>query len=188
MDRPTVAQLNAEIERERRARLHSRSLGHGFWILIVVAAVSFLFASFFVSVIQVSGHSMENTCSDGDILIVLRKAKIKDSDIAAFYYNNRILLKRVIATEGETVDIDDTGTVTVNGQNFGEPYVINKSKKDCDIELPVQVPAARYFFLGDNRRISVDSRSSKIGCVEKEDVMGKIVFRIWPLQKFGIVY
>lgn len=188
MDRPSVSQLNEELERARKTRQHSRSLGHGFWVLSIVAALSFLFASFFVSVIQMSGHSMENTCSEGDIIIVLRKAEIKDGDIAAFYYNNKVMLKRAIASQGETVDIDDSGTVTVNGQNFGEPYVINKSKKDCDIELPLQVPEARYFFLGDNRRISVDSRSSQIGCVAKEDVMGRAVFRIWPLSRFGLVY
>lgn len=188
MDRPSVAQLNEELERTKKQEQKSRSIGHGFWVLIVVAAVAFLIASFFVSVIQVSGHSMENTCSDGDILIVLRRMKPKDGDITAFYYNNSIMLKRVIATTGEMVDIDDEGTVIVNGQNFGEPYVINKSKEGCDIELPLQVPEERYFLLGDNRKISVDSRSSTIGCVSDGDILGRVVFRVWPLSRFGLVY
>jgi signal peptidase I len=128
---------------------------------------------------------MTPTLVDGEIVVLNKGAKTETGDIIAFYYNNKILIKRVIANAGDWVDIDEDGNVSVNGQQLDEPYVTEKSLGVCDIEFPYQVPDERVFVLGDHRSVSVDSRSSQIGCVAQEQIVGKLVFRVWPFQRFG---
>lgn len=130
---------------------------------------------------------MEPTLRQGEILLAVKKSGFRSGDVIAFYYNNKILLKRVVAGAGDEVDIREDGTVTVNGAELGEPYLTDKSRGICDITFPYQVPDGRVFVLGDNRGESVDSRSSAIGCISEKSVVGKVVLRIWPFGRFGII-
>jgi signal peptidase I len=136
-------------------------------------------------VLQIYGTSMTPTLEDGEIVILNKGAKTSTGDIVAFYYNNKILVKRVIANAGDWVEIDEEGTVSVNGQVLEEPYVTEKALGECDIEFPYQVPEERVFVLGDHRSVSVDSRSAQVGCVAQEQIVGKLVFRVWPFQRLG---
>ena len=156
-------------------------------ILIVVAAISILVAMLFLPVLRIYGESMNATLHSGELVVSVKGAKFETGDIVAFYYNNNILVKRVIANAGEWVDIDLDGNVYVNQKLIDEPYIENKAFGEPDIELPYQVPDDRVFVLGDNRAVSIDSRHSSVGCVTSEQIVGKIVFRIWPLTKIGPV-
>ena len=153
--------------------------------LLSVAAVAILVATLFLPVLQIYGTSMQPTLNDGDIVFSLKNADFKRQDVVAFYYNNKILVKRVIANAGEWVDIDEKGNVSVNGQPLDEPYLIDKALGDTDIEYPYQVPDGKIFVLGDHRSVSVDSRTSTVGCVAAEQIVGKLTWRIWPLSEFG---
>ena len=155
--------------------------------LIVVAAVAVLVATLWMPVLQTFGDSMAPTLDDGQIIISLKSGEFEAGDIIAFYYNNKILIKRLIATPGDWVNIDEDGHVYVNGEQLHEPYVRELSYGYCDIQLPYQVPEERYFVMGDHRSISMDSRDSTVGCVASEEIVGKIVFRVWPLKDFGTV-
>ena len=157
-------------------------------ILIVVAAISILVAMLFLPVLRIYGQSMNATLVSGDLVVSLKGAKFQTGDIVAFYYNNNILVKRVIANSGDWVDIDLEGNVYVNQQKIEEPYLNEKAFGEPDIDFPYQVPDERIFVLGDNRSVSIDSRHNSIGCVTSEQVVGKIVFRIWPLNKIGVVH
>lgn len=157
-------------------------------ILIVVAAISILVAMLFLPVLRIYGQSMNATLVSGDLVVSLKGAKFETGDIVAFYYNNNILVKRVIANSGDWVDIDLEGNVYVNQQKIEEPYLNEKAFGEPDIDFPYQVPDERIFVLGDNRSVSIDSRHNSIGCVTSEQVVGKIVFRIWPLNKIGVVH
>ena len=154
-------------------------------ILIVVAAIAVLTAMLFLPVLRIYGHSMNNTLESGELVVSLKGANFKTGDIIAFYYNNNILVKRVIANSGDWVDIDLDGNVYVNQQKIEEPYLKEKAFGEPDIDFPYQVPEDRVFVLGDNRAVSVDSRSKAMGCVSSEQIVGKVVFRIWPLDKLG---
>lgn len=154
-------------------------------ILIVVAAVAVLTAMLFLPVLRIYGHSMNNTLESGELVLSLKGASFKTGDIIAFYYNNNILVKRVIANSGDWVDIDLDGNVYVNQQKVEEPYLKEKAFGEPDIDFPYQVPEDRVFVLGDNRAVSVDSRSKAMGCVSSEQIVGKVVFRIWPLNRLG---
>ena len=150
-----------------------------------MAAAAILVATLFLPVLRIYGLSMTPTVSGGDIVVSLRESTFSRGDIIAFYYNNKILVKRVIAFPGEWVDIDTAGNVTVDGDPLDEPYVTTKALGDCDIALPYQVPDGRLFVLGDNRIISSDSRVSAVGCIAEEQIVGKLVFRVWPLGRLG---
>ena len=152
-----------------------------------MAAGAILCSAFLFSVLKVQGSSMEPTLRQGEILLAVKKSGFRSGDVIAFYYNNKILLKRVVAGAGDEVDIREDGTVTVNGAELGEPYLTDKSRGICDITFPYQVPDGRVFVLGDNRGESVDSRSSAIGCISEKSVVGKVVLRIWPFGRFGII-
>lgn len=155
------------------------------YTLITVAAVSVLVAVLLLPVLQIYGGSMTPTLSDGNIVLSLKGSDFKSGDIIAFYYNNKILVKRVIATAGEWVDITEDGTVYVNNIAIEEPYISEKSLGECDLEFPYQVPESRLFVLGDHRNVSVDSRSTVVGCVAEEQIVGKIIFKLWPVSEIG---
>ena len=156
-------------------------------ILIVVAALAILVAMLFLPVLRIYGQSMSSTLHSGDLVVSVKNSSFKTGDVIAFYYNNNILVKRVIATSGQWVDIDLQGNVSVDHDQIDEPYLDEKSFGEPDIDFPYQVPDERVFVLGDNRAVSVDSRNSSIGCITSEQVVGKIVFRIWPLNRIGSI-
>lgn len=184
---PTTAALEAELAREARRSRALRAVRATLLVLVAVAAGAVLVATLFLPVLVVHGTSMTPTLHDGEIVVSAKGSSYERGDVVAFYYNNSILVKRVIATEGQWVDIAEDGTVTVDGQTLDEPYVDELALGTCDIALPYQVPDNRVFVMGDHRSTSVDSRSSEIGCVETEDVVGDIVFRLWPLSGFGLL-
>ena len=183
--KPSVSQLEAELKRERHKKRYRKVLKSTIYTLITVAAVAVLVATLWLPVLQIYGSSMTPTLQDGDILFSLKTDQLETGDVIAFYYNNKILVKRVIAQPGDWVNLDEEGTVYVNSIPLEEPYLTEKAVGECDIELPYQVPEGRIFVMGDHRSTSIDSRSSVIGCVEWEQVVGKIIFRIWPLERVG---
>lgn len=184
---PTAEQVEQELNREKYRKGFSKAVRSTIYSLITVAAIAVLVAVLLLPVLQIYGSSMTPTLSEGNIVLSLKGSKFETGDIIAFYYNNKILVKRVIAHSGDWVDIDEAGNVWVNGQKLEEPYVSEKALGECDIILPYQVPESRVFVMGDHRNTSVDSRSSSIGCVSEEQIVGRILFRVWPLKEFGKV-
>lgn len=182
---PTVAQLEEELKRETYRKRYNRVFRSTVYTLITVAAAAVLVATLFLPVLRIYGTSMTPTMTDGDIVVSVKSGTFQRGDIIAFWFNNKILVKRVIAQPGEWVDIDGDGNVSVNGEPLDEPYLTEKALGECDIELPYQVPEGRVFVMGDHRATSSDSRSSAVGCVAEEQIVGRLVFRIWPLNGFG---
>lgn len=184
---PTTEQLEGELKRVRYKSRYRSVLRSTIYSLITVAAIAVLIATLWLPVLQVYGNSMTPTLQNGEIIFTVKVSEFEPGDIIAFYYNNKILIKRVIARSGEWVNMDADGNVYVNGTLLDEPYLDEKAFGDCNIELPYQVPEGRVFVMGDHRSTSVDSRNSAVGCVAQEQIVGKILFRAWPLEKFGWV-
>lgn len=183
--KPTLQQLESELKRVRYKRRYRSVLRSTIYTLVTVAAAAVLVATLWLPVLQIFGSSMTPTLTDGEIVFSVKTADLEPSDIVAFYYNNRILVKRVIAQQGDWVDIDEEGNVYVNEELLNEPYLTEKALGDCNIDLPYQVPDGRIFVIGDHRATSVDSRNTAVGCVAQEQIVGKIIFRVWPFKKFG---
>lgn len=184
---PNSEELERELKRERYKRRYRRTLKSTLFALITAAAAAVLVATLWLPVLEIYGTSMTPTLSEGEIVVSVKVDELEPGDIVAFYYGNKVLIKRYIAGPGTWVDIDEDGTVTVNGEVLDEPYLTEKAFGICDLELPYQVPEETYFLMGDQRETSVDSRHSSVGCVTKEAMVGKIVYRVWPLDSFGIV-
>ena len=184
-DFPTTAQIEKELDRERYRISYRRVLRSTIGILITVAASAILVAVLLLPVLQIFGSSMNPTLREGDIVLTVKGSEFQTGDVIAFYYNNKILVKRVIANTGDWVDIGEDGTVYVNSEVIDEPYILEKAYGETNIKLPYQVPESKIFVMGDNRAYSVDSRNTAVGCVAEEQIVGKIIFRVWPLKTFG---
>ncbi|MBE6974702.1 MAG: signal peptidase I [Ruminococcaceae bacterium] len=180
----SAGELKKELKRERYVRRFRRLLRSTVNALIVVAAVAALVATLLLPVLQIAGTSMEPTLNDGDIVLLVKKKNLQTGDLCAFYYSNKILIKRVIATPGDYIWIESDGTVFLNGTPLDEPYISEKALGECDVEFPYQVPENCYFVMGDKRETSIDSRSSVIGCVAEDQIIGKIFCKLWPLSEF----
>ena len=185
---PTAQQLDAERRRLRYKRRYNRTLRSTVAILIVAAALAVLAATLWMPVLRVYGSSMAPTLHNGEILISVKTKDFSSGDIIAFYHGNKLLIKRYIAGSSDYVNVDEDGTVSVNGTPLDEPYLTEKAFGETDIELPYQVPDQRYFVMGDNRSVSIDSRSSIVGCIAVDQIVGKVVFRVWPLSAFGALH
>ena len=183
----TVEELNGEITRRRYDKDFRTVMRHVIYTMVVVAAFAALVAVLLLPVLRIYGHSMSATLDEGDIVVSVKGSDFAVGDVISFYYNNKLLVKRVIGNPGDWIDIDRKGNVYVNQKLLDEPYLDEKAFGDCNIELPYQVPESRIFVMGDNRDTSVDSRNTSVGCVYEEQIVGKIVFRIWPLDRIGQV-
>lgn len=184
---PTVEQLEAELSRVTYRSRYLHLLRSTVSILIVVSAVAVLISNLLLPILRIYGASMTPTLVNGNIVAALRDGEYQRGDVIAFYYNNKILVKRVIGLPGEWVNIDENGTVSINGEPLEEPYLEEKSLGETDIELPYQVPEGRYFVMGDHRSVSSDSRTSQLGCVSEEQIIGKLFFRLWPPGQIGTI-
>ncbi|MCI5810719.1 MAG: signal peptidase I [Clostridiales bacterium] len=187
VDLPSMEQIIRERERLRYRRRYSRTLKSTVAVLVVVAAAAVLVATLWMPVLRIYGTSMSPTLTDGQIVVTLKGSKFEPGELVAFYYGNKLLIKRVIAGPADWVDLDESGSVFVNGDLLDEPYLTAKAFGETNIELPYQVPDGRYFVMGDNRATSVDSRTTALGCVADDQIVGRVVFRIWPFSSFGAV-
>ena len=182
---PRVDELKGELRRERYKRRFRRVLRKTVDALIVVAAIAAIIATLLLPVLEIAGTSMEPNLNDGDIVLLVKTDKLETGDLCAFYYSNKILIKRVIATPGDYLWLEDDGTVFLNGTELPEPYLTEKALGECDISFPYQVPENAFFMMGDQRETSIDSRSSVIGCISTDHIIGKIVCKFWPISEFA---
>ena len=184
---PTSEELEEELKREQYKHRYRRTLRSSVFILITAAAAAVLVAMLWLPVLQIYGASMTPTLRVGDYVVSLKSSRFEQGDVIAFYFGNKLLVKRYIAGPGDWVEILEDGTMVVNGNELEEPYINEKSFGGCDLQLPYQVPEGKYFLVGDHRETSVDSRHTTVGCISADDIVGKIVYRIWPLDTMGIV-
>ncbi len=185
---PSLTEIQSERKRIRRGTYYRQALRGTVSVLLVVAAVTVLVTTLFLPILQISGDSMSPTLEHDEIVVLLKTKKFERGDLIGFYYQGKILLKRVIALPEDEVAIDADGNVYVNGELLEEPYVTDKGLGDCDLEFPYKVPGTSYFVLGDRRSNSVDSRNSVVGAISRDDIIGKVFIRVWPLPEFGFVY
>ena len=181
-DLPQLDMLRRELKRELYKRRFRRLLRSTVDTLIVVAAVAALIATLIFPVLQIAGTSMEPSLIDGDIVVLVKTDDLETGDLCAFYYSNKILIKRIIGIPGDYLWINEDGTVILNGYELIEPYVSEKALGECDLEFPYQVSENYYFMMGDHRATSIDSRSSVIGCIAEDQIIGKIILKVWPLD------
>ena len=179
---PTKQQVETEQKRYRRQKAYNKALRGTVYVLTIVAAVAVLIATLVLPVLQIEGTSMEPTLSNGDILLLTKTPRFSRGELCGFTWNNKLLIKRVIGIPGDWIEIDTNGTIYLNGDKLDEPYVQKKALGECDLEFPFQVPPEQYFVVGDMRESSVDSRNSLIGCVAKEQIVGKAFLRVWPFK------
>lgn len=184
---PNADALERELKREQYKRRYRRTLKSTIFALITAAAAAVLVATLWMPVLQIYGSSMVPTLREGQIVVSVKESEPEPGDIIAFYYGNKVLVKRYIAGAGSWVDIQEDGTVLVDGEVLDEPYIVEKAFGICDLELPYQVPEGTYFLMGDERGSSVDSRHSTVGCVAKDQIVGRIIYRVWPLEELGWV-
>ena len=184
---PTAEQLQRELEHQVYVTSYFRILKSTIEILLVVAAFAILVANILLPVLRIYGTSMEPVLDDGEVVVAIKNSQFETGDVVAFYFGDKILIKRVIAGPGDFVNIDADGVVYVNETPLDEPYVQDRALGETTVTLPLQVPDQRYFLMGDHRNVSIDSRNAAIGCVSQEQIVGKIAFRIWPLTGIGVV-
>lgn len=185
---PSLAEIQRERKRIRRGQYYRQALRSTVSVLVVVAAVAVLITTLFLPILQISGDSMSPTLEHDEIVILLKTKDLQQGDLVAFYFQGKILLKRIIALPEDEVVIDSDGNVYVNQQMLEEPYVTEKSLGECDLEFPYKVPGTGYFVLGDRRSNSVDSRNSVVGTITMDDMIGKVFLRVWPLSEIGLLY
>ena len=185
MDLPTAEQLEQELKRLKYRHSFAFTLRSTVASIIVVAAIAVMISTMIMPVLRVTGTSMTPTLQNDQVIICNKLAECQKGDVVAFYYNNKVLIKRVIGVAGDVIDISGDGVVSVNGEPLDEPYVSELALGECDIELPYQVPDNRIFVMGDHRSVSIDSRSTSVGCVAIENVIGKVLLRVYPIDSFG---
>ena len=179
---PTIKQVETERKRYRRQKAYNKALSGTIYVLTIVAAVAVLIATLVLPVLQIEGTSMEPTLVNGDVVLLTKTTSFDRGELCGFSWNNKLLIKRVIGIPGDWIEIDTDGTVYLNGEKLDEPYAERLSVGECDLEFPFQVPQEQYFVLGDMRESSIDSRNTLIGCVAKDQIVGKVFFRIWPFK------
>ena len=179
---PTKKQIETERKRYRRQKAYNKALSGTVYVLTIVAAVAVLIATLVLPVLQIEGTSMEPTLYNGDIVLLMKTNRFDRGDLCGFTWNNKLLIKRVIGVPGDWIEIDTDGTVYLNGEKLDEPYVEQKALGECDLEFPYQVPQEQYFVIGDMRESSIDSRNTVIGCIPKDQIVGKVFFRVWPFK------
>lgn len=180
--------LKEELAREKYRRNYNKVLRSTIYTLVTVAAIAVLVATLWLPVLQIYGNSMTPTLKPGEYVVTVKTDRFEAGDLIAFYYNNKVLVKRVIASSGEWVDIDEDGNVYVNEKLLDEPYLDEKAYGSVNIDFPYQVPESRVFVMGDHRDVSVDSRNTAIGCVSEEQIVGTLKMRIWPLDSWEVFY
>lgn len=186
-DLPTVSQVEIELKKENRKREFRQVLRTTVFTLVLVTAAAVIAAVLMFPVLQIKGDSMAETLENGDVVIATSFQDYRPGDIVAFYHNNTLLVKRVIAVSGDSVSLEEDGTVVVNGVKLSEPYLTQKALGECNIDFPCKVPNEELFVIGDNRETSIDSRNTALGTVEKDLVVGKLFFRVWPLKGLGTI-
>ena len=179
---PTKEQVETERKRYRSQKAYNKALSGTIYVLTIVAAVAVLIATLILPVLQIEGTSMEPTLVNGDIILLTKTTHFDRGELCGFSWNNKLLIKRVIGIPGDWIEIDTDGTVYLNGEKLDEPYAQQLAMGECDLEFPFQVPQEQYFVLGDMRESSIDSRNTLIGCVEKDQIVGRVFFRIWPFK------
>ena len=184
---PTKKQVETERKRYRRKKAYHKALRGTVYVLTIVAAVAVLIATLILPVLQIEGTSMEPTLSNGDIVLLTKTTRFNRGDLCGFTWNNKLLIKRVIGTPGDWIEIDTDGTIYLNGELLEEPYVEQPAFGECDLEFPFQVPQEQYFVVGDMRESSIDSRNSLIGCIPKDQIVGKVFFRVWPFNRLNFL-
>ena len=179
---PTRKQVEKERKRYRRQKAYNKALRGTVYVLTIVAAIAVLIATLILPVLQIEGTSMKPTLSNGDIVLLTKTTRFERGDLCGFAWNNKLLIKRVIGLPGDWIEIDTDGTIYLNGDKLEEPYVQQMALGECDLEFPFQVPQEQYFVVGDMRESSIDSRNSLIGCIPRDQIVGKVFFRVWPFN------
>ena len=183
---PTKKQVETERKRYRRQKAYNKALSGTIYVLTIVAAVAVLIATLVLPVLQIEGTSMEPTLVNGDIVLLTKSTNFSRGELCGFSWNNKLLIKRVIGVPGDWIEMDTDGTIYLNGEKLDEPYAEQLAVGECDLEFPFQVPQEQYFVLGDMRESSIDSRNTLIGCVAKDQIVGKVFFRVWPFDSIRL--
>ena len=183
---PTKKQVETERKRYRRQKAYNKALSGTVYVLTIVAAVAVLISTLILPVLQIEGTSMEPTLSNGDIVLLMKTTHFDHGDLCGFTWNNKLLIKRVIGLPGDWIEIDVDGTVYLNGDKLDEPYVQQAALGECDLQFPFQVPQEQYFVIGDMRESSIDSRNTLIGCIAKDQIVGRVFFRVWPFKNIRL--